>query len=199
MKPAGRKGRNSGGTRDYSRETDLRRRIGTRDQLRTVLVATNGQSTERSYLLALKQEPWVRPRVVVVVERGSPIDMARGAARRRQRDDFDEAWGVCDVDHYEAAQAEAEAAALGVRLVWSNPCFEVWLLLHHVDCSGYLKNADKVHEKLRRAVKNWDKTALNFNDFRDGVENAVVRAQRLGPAPDRNPSTAVWQLIDTLR
>ena len=170
-----------------------------REQLRTVLVATNGESTERAYLRALKQELWVRPRVVVVVEKGSPIDMARGAARRQQRDDFDEVWGVCDVDHYGTAQALSEATGLGVRLVWSNPCFEVWLLLHHTNCSGYVENADKVHEKLRRTVKNWDKTSLDFDDLRHRIEDACTRAQRLAPAPDGNPSTAVWQLIDALR
>lgn len=45
------------------RETDLRRRPPRLDQRRTVLIATNGQSTEKNYFSTLKQEPWVQARV----------------------------------------------------------------------------------------------------------------------------------------
>ena len=46
------KTRRSGGRR----ETDLRRRPGVREQRLTILIATNGESTERAYFTGLKQE-----------------------------------------------------------------------------------------------------------------------------------------------
>ncbi|MFI6824079.1 RloB family protein [Micromonospora sp. NPDC050187] len=182
-----------------TRETNLRRRPGIREQRKTVLAVTNGESTERVYLEALGRESWLRHRLVVVVEKGSPIDAVRGAARRRDDNDFDQAYVVCDVDQYPVAGPASEARKRDVTLLWSNPCFEVWLILHHAACSRYLENAGKAGDLLRLHVKGWDKTKLDFGAFRDGVSIAIDRARKLGDPPGANPSTAVWLLVETLR
>ncbi|WBC04329.1 RloB family protein [Micromonospora sp. WMMA1976] len=182
-----------------NRETDLRRRLPTREQRRTVLVVTNGESTERAYLDGLRRERWLAHRLVVAVEKGSPVDAVRGAARRRDDNDFDEAYVVCDVDHYAPAESEREARRHEVTLLWSNPCFEVWLILHRDACTRHLDNAEKAKELLRRYVRNWDKTRLDFDDFRDGLDSAIERARTLSEPPDANPSTAVWRLVLALR
>ncbi|WP_089156924.1 RloB family protein [Micromonospora sp. NBS 11-29] len=191
--------RRTGRTTGTIRETNLLRRVGVREQRHTVLAVTNGRSTERAYLEALRQEPWLEHRLVVAVENGSPIDAVRGAARRRDDNDFDQAYVVCDVDHYAPAEPEREAQRHDVALLWSNPCFEVWLILHLDGCTRHLENAEKAKDLLRRYVRNWDKTRLDFDDFRDGLDAAVKRARNLGDPPDANPSTAVWQLVLALR
>ncbi|MEV0329754.1 hypothetical protein AB0H63_25370 [Micromonospora echinospora] len=48
-------------------------------------------------------------------------------------------------------------------------------------------------------VKNWDKAKLDFGVFRDTVSMAADRARKLGDAPETNPSTAVWRLVEALR
>lgn len=182
-----------------TRETDLRRRPGVREQRKTVLAVTNGESTERAYLEALRREPWLRQRLVVVVEKGSPIDAVRAAARRRDDNDFDQAYVVCDVDQYPVSPPTDEARTYDVNLLWSNPCFEVWLILHHVACSRYLEDAGKAGDLLRVHVKGWSKNRLDFGAFRDGVPAAVERARKLGEPPHHNPSTALWRLVEALR
>ncbi|MEV1154298.1 RloB family protein [Micromonospora chokoriensis] len=189
----------SGPRSGRGRETDLRRRASTREQRTTILIATNGESTERAYFDGLKQESWVRPRVVVVAERGSPVNVVRGAARRRQRDDFDEAWAVCDVDDFATEPATREAVSTDVNLAWSNPCFEVWLLLHYGNCTRFVENAKRARDLLREHDPAWDKTALDFGNFRDRIEDACRRADRLDPPPEGNPSTAVGHIIAALR
>lgn len=189
-------GRSRASTR---RETDLRRRPGVREQRRSVLAVTNGESTERAYLEALRRESWLRQRLVVVVEKGSPTDAVRGAARRRDDNDFDQAYVICDVDQYPVAAPTSEARTHDVTLLWSNPSFEVWLILHHATCSRYLENAEKAGKQLGTYVRGWDKTKLDFNAFRYGVSAAVDRARKLGDPPAANPSTAVWQLVEALR
>ncbi|MCG5465063.1 RloB family protein [Micromonospora sp. NPDC053740] len=148
---------------------------------------------------SLKQEAWVRPRVVVVAERGSPVNVVRGAARRRQRDDFDEAWAVCDVDDFATEPASREAVDADVNLAWSNPCFEVWLLLHYGNCTRFVDNAKRARDLLREHDPAWDKTRLDFGNFRDRVEDACQRADRLDPPPDGNPPTSVGHIIAALR
>ncbi|MFI6233286.1 RloB family protein [Micromonospora sp. NPDC050784] len=191
-----RKGRAGIGT---TRETDLRRKVSTREQRKTILAVTNGEATERVYLEGLRREPWLEHRLVVAVEKGSPIDAVRGAARRRDDNDFDQAYVVCDVDHYPPEISEREARQHAVTLLWSKPCFEVWLILHLDLCTRYLDDAKRAEALLRKYLPHWDKTRLDFNDFRNGIEAAIERAQTLPPPPAANPSTAVWRLALALR
>lgn len=183
-----------------NRETVLGRVVGTIEQRRSMLIATNGRSTEYDYLKALKQESWVvRSRVAVVFEGGSPLELVRGAAKRGARDDYDEVWAVCDVDDFEAESAREEASRLSVDLVWSRPCFEVWLILHKETYTAYIENATKCGERLAKILGSWDKTRLDFSIFRGGVEDACRRAVALGVPPAANPSTAMWKVVAALK
>jgi hypothetical protein len=181
------------------RITDLQRQSGTVEQRSTFLIATNGEKTECDYFQALKREGLIRAgRAVIAFERGSPEDVVRGAAKRRDRDDFDQAWAVCDVDQFTVEGASSLARESQIELIWSNPCFEVWLILHKGDCAGYLENGRRAETRLRGHLTHWNKTDLRFDDFRDGISDAVRRAKALGEAPHANPSTAVWRLIESL-
>jgi RloB-like protein len=91
------------------------------------------------------------------------------------------------------------ARASEVWLALSVPCFEIWLILHLSEgCPGF-NNAAQAGVYLSKLLGTWDKTRLNFDDFRAGVFDAVTRAKRLGTPPDANPSTAAWELIESLR
>lgn len=182
------------------RETDLRRRTDKRPQLEAVLIATNGRCTERMYFTKLRQEPWVNAgRIAVVFEAGAPLAVVEGAARRRDRDDFDQAWAVCDVDRFSTESATQTAGDVGVQLAWSNPCFEVWLLLHLRAWTRYIEDAQHADDAICRHIGDWDKTNLNFAAFRDGVEDAIERAKGLGEPPAANPSSSVWRLVEALK
>jgi hypothetical protein len=137
--------------------------------------------------------------VTVVFENGSPLEVVRGAYRRRNAEDYDEAWAVCDVDTYSTDRPTTEASKHAVCLLWSNPCFEVWLILHKTAYTAYLENADKCINKLESIIGEWDKAKLDFSIFRDGIDDAVRRAKALGDPPAANPSTAVWRLIEALK
>ncbi len=181
------------------RETDLTRRSGVRDQRWSVLVVTNGERTERQYLEELRREPWVRAdKVLVVCQRGDPEAVVKAANTRWDRDQFETCWAVCDVDQFDATSPSRLAKEFGVGLLWSNPCFEVWLILHLAACQTYFENARQAEAKLKKLVPSWDKRRLDFADFRDGVHSAVSRAQQLGECPTANPSTDVGRLIEHL-
>jgi hypothetical protein len=181
------------------RETELRRTTGTVEQRRSILIGTNGKVTEIEYLKGLKSESWVRPRAAIVFENSAPVELVRILARRASRDDYDEVWCVCDVDEFDPGPAGSEAGRLGVQLAWSQPCFEVWLILHKEDFSAFIENAEKCGARLARILGSWDKTRLRFADFRDGVEDASRRAQALGEPPSANPSTAMWKIVETFK
>lgn len=189
-----------GRSHGFSRETDLRRRAGVRPQHRSVLILTNGSRTENDYFEALRGEDWVTAdKVRVKFEKGEPAAVVQRAARIRDDSAYDEAWAVCDVDEFDVKLAMASAKSLDIGLTLSVPCFEVWLILHVSErCPGF-NSATQAGAHLRKLLPNWDKKALKFADFREGIADAVVRAKRLGEPPGANPSTAVWQVIESLR
>ncbi len=137
---------------------------------------------------------------------GSPDQLVHHAQGEFDRTRFDEAWCVTDVDHYEreggkVSAAVTLAAAAGIQVAVSNPCFEVWLLLHHEPCTAAYENCTAVVRRLRKILPSYDKTRLSFDDFGDGLDRAIERAQRLDPSGRehvRNPSTGVWRLVTAI-
>lgn len=184
----------------FSRETNLARRTGVREEHRSVLILTNGQRTEVDYFEALKLEPWVTAdKVTVKFQPGDPNGLVNRAATIRDDNAYSEAWAVCDLDEFDVTAAYDSAGDNRVKLALSVPCFEVWLLLHVTDKRPGFNSASQVAAHLGKHVRGWDKAKLNFKDFQAGVSDAVTRAQRLGEPPDANPSTAVWRVIQSLR
>jgi hypothetical protein len=178
-------------------ETNLTRRIDIKEQRRTVLILTNGERTERDYFSAIRIRGLARAENILIVksQRGSPFDIVRSAAAMRDSSEYDNAWAVCDVDEYDVQAAINLSSTADVNLALSQPCFEVWLILHKTASCPRFNNAKQASATLRKYVTRWDKRSLKFADFAGGIDLAVVRAKQLGEPPTVNPSTAIWRLI----
>jgi RloB-like protein len=184
----------------FSHRTNLSRPVAVRDQRWTVLILCNGERTEIDYFNGIRSAGLASPGKVMIVKfrNGSPTDTVRSASELRDYSEYDEAWAVCDVDTFDVKPAIELSTTAGINLALSQPCFEVWLILHKSDnCPGF-NNADQACRALRRRLPGWDKSNLRFADFVEDILTAVERAQRLGEPPEANPSTAVWKLIVSL-
>ena len=139
--------------------------------------------TEQAYLDGLKRlsKPVTLKAVVKV---GSPAQLVRHAARLRQNDrsGFDEYWCVVDVDDFDIEEAIVEAESEGISLAASNPCFEVWLILHFADCTAGVASPKAATEKLRKHLPGYAKGTLDFAVLAELVDKAVERAKALGTA-----------------
>ncbi|MBK8252675.1 MAG: RloB domain-containing protein [Polyangiaceae bacterium] len=193
------------------------RRGPSREPKFRILVVCEGKVTERGYLTALRQA--VRnPRVHVNVagETGVPRTVVEIAIRlrdeaqqeaRRQRDEnlkWDEVWGVFDIDeHPKVEEARQLARANAIELAVSNPCFELWALLHFQDCRAHIER-HAASAALRRHLPAYDK-ALDFAKMFPGYRDAVARSQALQAEaerhgePGRNPTTGVYRLTELIR
>ena len=87
------------------------------------------------------------------------------------------------------------------EMLLSNPCFEIWLLLHAKDQKASIET-DALIKELKKSApmwKNYSKSA--FTDTQKSFMNnntdvAVARAKKL---PEfLNPSTGVYKLIEML-
>ena len=124
-----------------------------------------------------------------------PAGLVEYAARlARETADIDEVWCIVDVDEFDIQAAVTLAARRGVQLAVSNPCFELWLLLHHEECTAHLDGYPGVVQRLCRHLPTYDKAKLDFGDYASGLPAAVKRAK--GLEAGRNPSTDMWRLVE---
>ena len=197
----------------------LRRRRGTRTPKRTFLVFCEGKRTEPDYLNALKREPAIRDVASVDIR----IDTAesgavpktlveRAAAARvrlpREQGEVDEVWCVFDVEwprnHPDLHEAKARARRGDVRLAISNPCFELWLVLHFAEHTRWLDN--DAAQKLRRRHDGSRGKELDGAVYIPRRADAVRRARALTAKhegdgtdfPDDNPSSDVYRLVEAM-
>ena len=70
----------------------------------------------------------------------------------------------------------------------SNPCFEVWYLLHFQYTSRFLKDYSAVKKLLENYLGDVDKPEDVFNILEDHMEQAVHNAKLLNLVHERNGS-----------
>ncbi|MFI6267785.1 RloB family protein [Micromonospora zamorensis] len=192
----------------------LRRQPGTRPERKTYLVCCEGENTETLYFKGLRRELRAgNVRIEVFSGRGEPygvIEKAIAEANRAaaQDDGYDEIWCVFDVEapvaHARLEAALTLAARHGIKCAISNPCFEVYLLLHYEELS-YL-TSDEACRRLERHPCGYRRRGklLDFEALSAGRPDACRRAARLDrlsaglPLADRNPSTSVPGLVTAL-
>jgi hypothetical protein len=186
------------------RENRQRRRPPVGARPRTILIYCGAVGTEPDYFDSFRERRRQGAVTITIRKKGiDPVQLVRAAAAYRDRAaaDFDEVWCVVEVDQFDMDAAVAAARRRNVQLAVSNPCFELWLLLHHADCRAHCSGCAEVAKRLRRHVPTYDKARLDFADFVAGVDAAVKRARDLEPAGtdhQRNPSTSVWRLVQRI-
>jgi hypothetical protein len=202
-----------------ARDRDRRkgRRPPFRDPKPTILVVTEGEVTEPEYIDGLKRA-CRNPRVTVRLakEHGVPKTIVEIAKQYKEEAEksaqcekdenlvYDSVWGVFDVDDHPAiGEAIVMARDNGIRLAISNPCVELWLLLHFRDNPG-MHDRVAVKKLLKDYVPDYDKH-VDYATYTGGYSQAVVRARRMDQAasednePNRNPTTGVYELTELIR
>lgn len=183
----------------------LRRPVNSRSLRERFLVVCEGEKTEPNYFDAFRV-----PKDVKVVGTGyNTVVLVEEAIRLREGGDYDQVWCVFDrdsfpVDHFN--QALQLAQSKGIKVAYSNECFELWYVLH---CS-YHQAATERHmypALLSRLLgQPYSKSSpMIYGLLEDRMEVAIRNAERLhknyiphNPCRD-NPCTTVYQLVRELR
>lgn len=127
--------------------------------------------------------------------------------------DGDKVWCVFDRDdntNQNLYAAEQLAEHLGYQVAFSNPCFELWILLHFRDQRAELLNADDVIAVLRvgRYLPQYEKNMDIYDQLSLQQAEAVVRAERRMDSLNKdrirvisresNPATTIHTLVQYL-
>ena len=177
-----------------------------------VLAVGEGKETEPNYLEAMRDEDEVRERYSLNVEAGpglNPKAIVEHAisVRARKKSSFDEVWCILDVEGRDKAAsllaARKLAAAAGIRLVTSNPSFEVWLLSHfEYTTREYL--AAQIEGALNQKWRiefgcDYDKSGRIYGNLRPLLPVALVNSRRCAEVNgNKNSSTAVVEVVARL-
>lgn len=193
------------GRRRPAYESDLRRVTGERQARRRLLVVCGAQVTEREYLRGLVAHvanPAVTVRITTKSCSPSQLVTYAEVQRKLSPTDFDDVWCVFDVDEFQdVASAITQARESGIEVAVSNPCFELWLILHHGAHTSYAGTYRKLLPHLTKHLPHYDKARLDFRDFAEGWSEAVARARKLAPSGKEhevNPATGVWTLVERI-
>ncbi|MGO8675162.1 MAG: RloB family protein [Limisphaerales bacterium] len=117
---------------------------------------------------------------------------------------MDELWLVVDRDAWTESDLNDVVAAIGAlpkyHLALSNPCFELWLVLHRRDAPG--QNGEQLRKILKAELGAYEKSSYNVEALRPTIDDAIRRAERLDASPKdpwpRVQGTHVYRLVKRL-
>lgn len=186
---------------------------------RLIVIASEGKDTERIYFKALAKE-YTNPRVHVHILKRSEDEKNNSSPEHvlEQLNEYkcqyeleadDELWLVTDKDHWTEAMLSRVATEcmqdVSMHMALSNPCFELWLLLHLVDVASltpeeqrlWIENRRKSKSSnpylkvlLRQKMGSYHESAYDVLTLIEHVEVAIERARLLDKNPaDRWPQT----------
>ena len=196
-----------------------------------ILIVTEGEKSEPKYFEHFRtRQNNVEVRVVPNSKNGSKTDylnLIRKASRICKDDDLapkagDSVWIIADGDvnsqtadavkkkNEALAAARTSAAKESFSLLISNPCFELWYLLHLRYTTAHLPDYDTVKKALEQAgIKDYEKHNDLYDQLSSETTEAIKRAKRLEAHQvengfnfplglDANPFTEVYRLVEKL-
>lgn len=191
------------------REFKPRKRRSAYRDASLIVIAAEGERTERRYFTDLASPMYYRnPRVhVAVVDRdthaSSPkhvIAALNNFKREYALRTYDELWMVIDRDRWsqqELSDIATQCVQKGYELAVSNPCFELWLLLHVKDINEYSQQEleeleqneridsgrTKLEKELSDICGGYNKLRLDTSKYLPHVDTAIERARGLDSDP----------------
>lgn len=189
-----------------SRGRGIQRERKPREVRRPLLIVAEGELTERQYFEGLAQHfrntGLIVSRTMVKGLGKDPLRVVKEAIRQRDDPnvDYADVWAVVDVDEHALLDRAIQLAdKSGIPLVVSNPCFELWLVWHYMDCSAH-----QTRDQLRRKLKNNGHSGKAIPETfpHESVIDAARRSMATHPGAfirGENPSTTMADLISLIR
>lgn len=179
-----------------------------------MFVYTEGEVTEPIYFRGVRSALRAQG-IEFGHRRGNPLQLLKYALKEARRLGYDakkgdSIWCVFDVEcpkpHAQLPEAFAFAAKHDVRLAVSNPCFELWLVLHFRAHASHVDN-DAIGRILERHLRGYTRKnkRYDYGDVVNGYAEALSRARDLErrhqpdtPRWQMNPTTTAGELVDAM-
>jgi hypothetical protein len=175
-----------------------------------------GEATESIYFTQWYRLRRRTVRVTIDKYHGDPYSLVTKAlefktlsekeAARKRGTAPDQIWCVFDCDeHPRIPDAIAKATFHGIRIAFSNPCIELWFLLHYENQSAELDRFEaqgKAYAHLgggKRLSPNAVEDLISRYDDAKALAQGLVSQHARNYLPlDSNPSSSIWTLVDEI-
>ncbi|MBD2298907.1 RloB domain-containing protein [Nostoc sp. FACHB-190] len=180
----------------------LNRRPPTKKVAQKILIACEGSKTEPIYFDSIRNDLRLPTLKIIVLRHQGKTDprsiIERLIEERQQMKDNqewtkdDHAWAVFDGDeHIEKSRdkwqsAISRAKSQKINLAITNPCFELWYLLHFQDNLSQVTR-DKLVKLLGKHISNYDKSMCLYPEpLKSLTEQAIERAKKIAKQIEAN-------------
>ena len=162
-----------------------------------IIIAMEGSKTEPRYFDSLIKK--LELRNVKLLKRSktksSPLNVIarlnkekRKIEKEHGKREKDEFWAVFDRDNWPTEMLDKVASQAKDKkycLADSNPCFELWLLLHHkrlselkgLEGSAATGGCDSVKRELKKFDENYNKSGYNTEKYIEKIDHAIANAK----------------------
>lgn len=195
------------------------------------LIVTEGSQTEPRYFDYFRtRQKNIEIQIIGNKQKGSRTDylsLVKKAMEYKNKNQIstsygDQIWIVADGDvnynnpdpirlkNTQLMNARNLAAKNDINIALSNPCFELWYLMHFKYSTSYLKDYNAVASLLKNYISDYDKKSDIAEILSPHLTNAIHNAAKLEDyhrgngklqpfGIDANPFTDVHKLIKTLK
>ena len=191
------------------------RKTRVREQVTMFLIICEGQKTERLYFNKYRKRNNGLMILTPNTNVTDPRNLVKFAISQIQRygidfDYGDQVWCVFDADNNTPANlaaARQSAELSNINLCLSNPCFELWYLLHYTYYYTPISTSNLL-QKLTNYIPNYNKSKEYFESLFDKRGGAIINARKLNRqhsdlgvdllSLDSNPSTFIVELVQQI-
>ncbi|MBW2661022.1 MAG: RloB domain-containing protein [Deltaproteobacteria bacterium] len=196
-------------TTRLKRPLDRRSRPEPHRDARLFVIATEGEETEKQYFSMFRNKRCQVKIIASLEGRSAPkyvLEQLKKFKKEYQLKGDDELWLMIDVDRWperELAAVSSQSAQNNFFLAVSNPCFEIWLYLHHASTRKKSISSVKMKQILRDKLGSYNSSNLDLSQFAGKVEKAIARAKKLDiDVTERWPSstgTHVYKVVKKIK
>ena len=194
----------------------LSRKEKFRKPRRKVVIVCEGKKTEINYFNGLKtRDSGVE---IIPVHGGTKpkhiVEYAEERMNNKWCIDFEEGdgiWCAFDVDdntNSDIKNTYEHAKTKNIQIALSNPCFELWFLLHYKKIFSQISRKE-VRGELKKFIPDYEKNKKINHLLKEKLSNAISGAKKLNEGHqknrkelisiDSNPSTQVFELIEFIQ
>lgn len=187
------------------------RRPPLREPRKLFVIATEGKETEQIYFSIFNGDEYRKNVHVQILPTRKGESSPQSVLKRLQQyasakgvRPGDELWVVVDVDRWgeQALNALCQTCQqAGYDVAISNPCFELWLILHQEN-PHTPAIAKECEQEMKRLLGRYDKAEYDTKKLMPHIETAIRHAHRLDQQPHepwpRDTGTHVYRLVTKL-
>jgi RloB-like protein len=192
------------------------RREGVRNQNETILIICEGNKTERIYFNDLRLHGSYNVKIICPnTNVQDPVNLIKEAIIKKDEydisiEDGDSVWCLFDRDNNlqeQIQKALKESKKHDIKILFSNPSFELWYLLHFDYTTAYLENRTLL-QRLSQYISSYSKSESYYNKLNSYQKQAIDNAKKLFNYHkeegrelyhiNTNPITNVYEIIEYL-